>query len=113
MTLEPHSLDMITGLVPDTEVSPVRVEVVDDQGVGTPSQCDVLSVVALEEVVELAAERLVRLRGVERELEESRATCSQLQAECELLRNEQSRLEAVLARIHGLQRRLEDVLDQP
>lgn len=113
MTADPRPLDVITGLQPDTEVSLVRVEVIDDQSVTAAPQRDVLSVVALGQVVELAAERLVRLRDVERELEDSRATCLRLQSECELLRNELSRIEAVLSQVSGLQRRLQDVLDLP
>ena len=113
MTMDRHPLDVITGLQPDTEVSLVRVEVIDEHGDTTTAQRDVLSGVALGKVVELAAERLVRLRDVERQLEDSRATCKQLQSECELLRMELSRTEEVLSQVSGLQRRLQDVLDLP
>lgn len=113
VTADPHPLDLITGVLPDAEVSPVRVEVIDDSSVSTTLSSDVLSVVALGDVVEQAAERLVRLRDVERELAESRETCNQLRSEAEHLRNELSRIEAVLAQVNKLQRRLQDVLDLP
>jgi len=113
MTADGHPLDVITGLQPDTEVSLVRVEVIDEHSDSATPQRDVLSVVALGKVVELASERLVRLRDVERQLEDSRATCKQLQSECELLRMELSRTEEVLSQVSGLQRRLQDVLDLP
>lgn len=113
VTAESHPLDLITGVLPDAEVSPVRVEVIDDPSVSATQSSDVLSVVALGDVVEQAAQRLVRLRDVERELAESRETCNQLKSESEHLRNELRRIEAVLAQVNKLQRRLQEVLDLP
>lgn len=113
MTSDPQFHDLITGLVPSTDCAPVQVEVkvIDEEGSIPAFQAEAASVAALGEGVQLAAERLSRLRRVEHELEEARARNQEISLECESLRSELAAAQSLLAQVRDLQQSLQHVLD--
>lgn len=114
MTSDSSFHDLITGLVPSADTAPVQVEVkvIDEQGLVPALQAEAASVAALGEGVQLAAERLSRLRRVEHELDEANTRYQEVLLECESLRSELAAAQSLLAQVRDLQQSLQDVLDR-
>ena len=110
METDTYRQDIITGVVPIPELEPVRVEIIDSQPRISELQSEADSVAALGEGLQLAAERLSRLRQVELELDETRLTCEELRTECETLRNTLAAAQSLLAQVRDLQLTLHNVL---